>query len=268
MPVQEALIARLRYLCLRDERVVAALLYGSFTRGEGDAFSDVEAALFFVDDALRTLDQRAWVQQIAPVALYFDDDFGHHTAIFTNLIRGEFHIEPLSAVATVESWQGNAWFPNLDAAVLVDRTGKLTQHLQALTGAPPNRDTPARVQRLSANFLNSVLLGTNVLTRGEVARALEVLAHVHRNLLWMARLLEQATEHWSTPTRAVEQDLSAAAYARYVACTAIAQKDVLWMAYRASWAWGKEMMQALALRHNLTVPDALLAQMDGRLLKQ
>src|SRR3989440_6515564 len=164
MPVQEALIARLRYLCLRDERVVAALLYGSFTRGEGDAFSDVEAALFFVDDALRTLDQRAWVQQIAPVALYFDDDFGHHTAIFTNLIRGEFHIEPLSAVATVESWQGNAWFPNLDAAVLVDRTGKLTQHLQAPTGAPPHRHKPAPVQRRSANLPHNVLLGNNAVT--------------------------------------------------------------------------------------------------------
>src|SRR3954447_5748983 len=43
MPVQEAMIARLRDLCLQDERVVAALLYGSFTRGEGDAFSDIEA---------------------------------------------------------------------------------------------------------------------------------------------------------------------------------------------------------------------------------
>ena len=268
MPVQEAMIARLRNLCLQDEHVVAALLYGSFTRGEGDAFSDIEAALFFVDDALRTLDQRAWVQQIAPVALYFDDDFGHHTAIFTNLIRGEFHIEPLSAVATVESWQGNAWFGNLDAAVLVDRTGKLTHHLQALTGPPPNRDTPAGGQRLSANFINAVLLGTNVLTRGEVARAMEVLAHVHRNLLWMARLLEHATEHWPTPARAAEQDLSAVACARYVACTATAQQDALWMAYRASWIWGREMMQALARRHNLSVPGALLAQMDRRLLEQ
>jgi lincosamide nucleotidyltransferase B/F len=268
MPVQEAMIARLRDLCLQDERVVAALLYGSFTRGEGDAFSDIEAALFFVDDALRTLDQQAWVQQIAPVALYFDDDFGHHTAIFTNLIRGEFHFEPASAMATVASWQGNAWFPNLDAAVLVDRTGKRAPHLQALTGPPPNRDTPACVQRLFANFINAVLLGTNVLTRGEVARALEVLAQVHRNLLWMARLLEHATEHWPTPARAAEQDLSAAACARYVACTAPAQQDALWMAYRASWIWGREMMQALARRHNLSVHGALLAQMDRRLLEQ
>lgn len=268
MPVQEAMIARLRDLCLQDARVAAALLYGSFTRGEGDGFSDIEAALFFVDDALRTLDQQAWVQQIAPVALYFDDDFGHHTAIFTNLIRGEFHFEPESAMSTVASWQGNAWFANLDVAVLVDRTGKLTQHLQALTGPPPSHDTPAWVQRLSANFINAVLLGTNVLARGEVARALEVLAHVHRNLLWMARLLEHATEHWPTPARAAEQDLSAAAYARYVACTAPAQRDALWMAYQGSWIWGKEMMQELARRHNLSVPDALLAQMDRRLLEQ
>src|SRR2546421_2297424 len=268
MLVQEAMIARIRDLCQQDERVVAALLYGSFTRGEGDAFSDIDAALFFVDDALCVLNQQSWVQQIAPVALYVDDDFGHHTAIFTNLIRGEFHFEPASAMATVESWQGNAWFGNLDAAVLVDRTGRLTHHLQALTGPPPNRDTPAGGQRLSANFINAVLLGINVLTRGEVARALEVLAHVHRNLLWLARLLEHATEHWPTPARVVEQDLSVAAYARYVACTATAQKDALGMAYRASWAWGKEMMQSLAQRHNLSIPDELLAQMDRRLLEQ
>jgi lincosamide nucleotidyltransferase B/F len=251
MLVQEAMIARIRDLCQQDERVVAALLYGSFTRGEGDAFSDIEAALFFVDDALCVLNQQAWVQQIAPVALYVDDDFGHHTAIFTNLIRGEFHFEPASAMATVESWQGNAWFPNLDAAVLVDRTGTLTQHLQALTGPPPSRDTPACVQRFSANFLNGVLFGTNVLTRGEVAR-----------------LLEHATVHWPTPAQVVEQYLSVAAYARYVACTATAQKEALGMAYRASWAWGKEKMQSLAQRHSLSIPDELLAQMDRRLLEQ
>jgi len=37
---QETLIERVRKLCLQDERVVAALMYGSFALGQGDRFSD------------------------------------------------------------------------------------------------------------------------------------------------------------------------------------------------------------------------------------
>jgi len=268
MLVQESMITRLRALCQRDERVVAALLYGSFTMGEGDANSDIEAAVFVADDALPAFDQGAWVAQIAPVALYFADDFGHHTALFTNLVRGEFHVEPASAMAIVASWRGNAWFPDLATVVLVDRTGQLVHHLQPLAGAPLERDTPAGAQRLADNFINGIVFGTAVLARGEVARGLEVLSSVHRNLLWMARLLERATTHWPTPARAVERDLSASAYARYVACTAPAQAGALWAAYRASWIWGKEMMEALARRHRLPVPTVLLAQIDRQILEQ
>ena len=43
-------------------------MYGSFTRGEGDAHADIEFALFIADDALPQLDQRAWVVQIASPA--------------------------------------------------------------------------------------------------------------------------------------------------------------------------------------------------------
>lgn len=48
---QRAMIERER-AALADQRVVAALIYGSFTRGEGDVHSNVEFALFFADDAL------------------------------------------------------------------------------------------------------------------------------------------------------------------------------------------------------------------------
>src|SRR5215212_8769943 len=91
---QVAMIERVRTLCQQDQRLMAALMYGSFARGEGDQFSDIEFALFFVDDQLPLVDQAAWVAQIAPVELYFADDIGHQTAIFNNLIRGEFHFKP------------------------------------------------------------------------------------------------------------------------------------------------------------------------------
>jgi lincosamide nucleotidyltransferase len=45
---QEVMIEKARELCERDERVVAALMYGSFALGQGDRFSDIEFYLLFV----------------------------------------------------------------------------------------------------------------------------------------------------------------------------------------------------------------------------
>lgn len=54
---QEAMIEKVREACERDDRVVSALMYGSFALGEGDGFSDVEFYLFFRDDALGRVDE-------------------------------------------------------------------------------------------------------------------------------------------------------------------------------------------------------------------
>jgi len=244
---------------------MAALMYGSFTRDEGDQFSDIEFALFFADEQLSKLDPKAWVAQIAPLALYFVDDLGHQTAIFTNLICGEFHFKPASSISVVATWRGNAWFPSLAATVLVDRTGELAQHLQLLIGAPPERDTPETVQSLTNNFVNWILFGSNVLARGELARALEILGIIHRYLLWMVRLIEETTQHWPTPSKNVEQDISAASYARYQQCTATLDQVMLAQAYGMSWTWGQEMIEALAQRHQLALPAVLLRQLAERL---
>ena len=264
---QAALIERTRQLCQADERVSAALMFGSFAMGEGDEFSDIEFALFFADEHLPTLDKAAWVAQIAPVELFFLDDNSHYTAIFPSLIRGEFHFKPASAIPTVASWQGNAWFPSLAATLVVDRTGALAHHLQALIGPPPPRDRAETVQSISHNFINWVLFGSNVLARGELARALELLHITHRYLLWMARLVEGATQHWPTPSRQVEADLSPAAYARFRLCTAALDQAMLGQAYAATWAWGTEMMAMLAQRHDYVLPVGLIEQMTTHIQK-
>ncbi|MDQ3942020.1 MAG: lincosamide nucleotidyltransferase Lnu(F), partial [Actinomycetota bacterium] len=36
---QEAMIERTRRVCREDERLAAAMMYGSFAQGEGDGFS-------------------------------------------------------------------------------------------------------------------------------------------------------------------------------------------------------------------------------------
>jgi lincosamide nucleotidyltransferase len=211
------------------------------------------------------VDQRAWVAQIAPVLAYFSDSHGHYTAHFAGLVRGEFHFKPASAIPWVREWRGNAWFPSLEAALLVDRSGELAQALASLVGPAPARDTPEEVERLGLFFLDGIIFGTGVLARGELARALELLVHNHRNLLQLLRILEGATEHWPTPSRALERDISPLAYARYQACTARCERAELARAYRESWLWGRELLQSLYQRRGLELPGELIEAVAARI---
>jgi lincosamide nucleotidyltransferase B/F len=83
---QEAMIERTRRVCREDERLAAAMMYGSFAQGEGDGFSDIEFILFFRDEELEGLDQKEWVSRISPVGLYFVNEYGNGTAIFRELM--------------------------------------------------------------------------------------------------------------------------------------------------------------------------------------
>jgi lincosamide nucleotidyltransferase B/F len=264
---QAKMIEQLRMLCREDERIAAALLYGSFTIGEADLYSDIECVLFLYADALGQLDRQGWVAQIAPLSLFFADDFGHYTAIFSDLVRGEFHFEPVEKLSSVATWHGNAWFPSLESTILVDRTGELAQHLAPLLGGPPARATPENCVRLLNNFLNVLLMGSNVLQRGERARAHEVLGLCHRYLLWMARIQEETTAHWPTPSKRLEEDISAVAYQQLVACTARLDRVDLWHAYHAAWQWGRRLAHELSERHGIMLPEQLFTMLDARIGK-
>lgn len=262
---QQQMIDKLRTVCHQDKHITGAVLAGSFGMGEGDAYSDLDCVLFFRDDALPTLDRRLWLEQIAPVLLFFPDDFGHFTAIFDGLIRAEFHFDSENDIQRVAMWKGFAWLPSLEQAILVDRIGELTRALQPLT-EQVERDTPQTVQHISHNFINLALFGLNVLERGERARALELLNGVHRSLLWMARLMEGATVHWPTPSRSAEKDLSQEAYERLVECTSALEAEGLRRAYQTAWAWGVEMMRALHERHSLPLPEQVITQITQRVV--
>jgi len=260
------MIERTRQLCREDERLVAAMMYGSFAQGEGDGFSDIEFILFFEDDALENVDQQRWVSKISPVELYYVNEYGNGTAIFEGLIRGEFHFDRASDIGKIdESWRETGWFPSLDDALVLDRTGELARRLRAVVGLPLDRDTPERVRFARDSFINWLLFGSNLVARGEDARALDLLFFVQRYLLHMVRLLEGKTEHWPSPSKALESDISRAAYARYAACTARLNGEDIRSAYLSAWEWGKEMMEVLGGRHGLASPATLLERMDQRL---
>src|SRR5215216_4707864 len=261
---QEDMIERVRELCGRDERVVSALMYGSFAIGEGDRFSDIEFYLFFEDEAAEGLREEAWVAQIAPLALYYVNEFGNGTAIFENLVRGEFHFEVASDVGLVDAWE-SAWFPSLESAVLVDKSGELSHRMGRLVRCPPDMDTPERALFLCRSLANWTLVGSNLLERGEHARAEAFLTLVHGHLLQALRLAEGKSANWLSPTRRLEEDVSGTSYERYRACTAAVDAEQLARAYASTWEWGRELMGELATRHALTLPKALLDKLDRRL---
>ncbi len=256
--LQEQMIARVRQVCAQDPRLVAAMMYGSFARGEADQFSDIEFVLFFDDAALRQLDQRAWVEQIAPALACYTNEFGITAVVFDNLVRGEFHFDPASEMAKVREWRATDSFPSLDPTLILDRTGEFTPHLQQLIGPPPERTDAKNIRFVCDSLANWLLFGSNVLARGEAARALELLGVVQRYLLWIVRLSEGTTDHWPTPSKGLEDDISEAAYGRFVQCTASLDKPALVDAFRNAIAWGQELMEALGERYPVDLPMELL----------
>lgn len=263
MPQLE-MIDRVRALCASDDRVVAAWMYGSFAAGEADAYSDIEFLIYLRDEALASFDPVAWLNQVAPVALYFINEFGVGAALFENAIRGEFHFEPHSALPNLLAYGQMAGFPPVEQLLVVDKTGELRPLLTQISGPGPARATPKEAQRLIGRSLNWLLFGLNVLARGERVRALELLGPIHRHLLWLARLKEGALDHYATPARCAEAEFSPAALARLAECTAALRGVELERAYAAAWRWTGELHVALAARYDLALPTTLLATIAER----
>ncbi len=262
---QEVMIERVRRVCHEDGRLVAAMMYGSFAQGHGDGLSDIEFVLFH-EHVLDDRDQEKWVSRVAPVGLYFTNEYGVGTAIFDNLVRGEFHFYHFSKMGEIvgPSMRDTDWLPSLDATLVLDRTGELARLLEGVVGPPPERDTPEEVRRVCNGFVNWFLFGSNVFARGELARALDLLGAVRYRLSQMVRVLEGSTVHWVDSSKSLETEISEAAHERYAACTARLDSEELRGAYLSAWGWGREMMAALARRHAAAPPAALLRRLDGR----
>lgn len=246
-------------MCRADERIGAALMYGSFAAGEGDAHSDVEFWLF-LDPARRgELDPERWCREIAPVNLVLLNEFGSHVALFPGPVRGEFHFATTDDIASVGSWPARG--AAVDRMVVVDREGLLRPVLESLPDRAALPAEPAEITDLCGRFANWLVLALHVTARGERLRAQDALGHAARHLLWMARLAEDSTAHWLTPSRAAEAELPA----RTVAALAwdSLPADALAAHTRALWQEGRALWRTLLTRLGLPVPAALFAELDA-----
>ncbi len=244
---QERIIERIRERCRADERLLAALMYGSFALGQGDRWSDVEFWLFFDDEALPTVDPSRWIAGVAPAKLLYQNEYGTTTALLDDWVRLELHFESIDRIAVVETWD-SFWLPSLDAAVALDRNGALSRRLRRFVRPPPAHDTPEEARFLVANLVNWSVMGANILDRGDDARAHAFLSYLHDHLLRAVRVLEGRTGSWLTPQRGLREDLPPELYERFRTCTAPLHPASLRAAYAATWAWSHELIDGLAAR--------------------
>jgi lincosamide nucleotidyltransferase len=257
MDTQQRLIALVRSLCAADPRLDAALMYGSFAQGVADEYSDIEFWFFTDGD----VDPRAWLDQLGPLLSVVVNEFGSHVVFFPGLIRGEFHFAAASELGQVADWP---WLgAPVDDVIVLDRRGVLRE----LLGRTPQRlvvpGTASEIERLCLRYANWLVLGLHVRARGEIMRTHDALANVHRHLLWMTRLRADATRTWLTPSRRAEAELPAADVAHlHAALTG----DVAAGLARA-WEAGRNVWRDLASRHGFEFPEALVAEIDARVMQ-
>ncbi len=241
-------------ICAADPRIRAALTYGSVPQGRDDEFADAEFWIFVDDPAF---DTEAWIREVAPASYTVLNEYDAVVAFFPGLLRGEFHVRPGDAVAEVGLWPARG--ADVAQMLLVDRTGELTAALAALPVDPPVPADEEGRATVCGRFANAWLLGWNVLARGEVERAYDAMSHVRRHLLWMARLRQDATLRWLTPSRLAEQELPAEDLADLAAVSARLDPAELGRAYRAAWLLGRRWWADLVA----VPPGDLVAEIDA-----
>lgn len=263
MLVQERLIARIREACETDERLDAALMYGSFATGEADAHSDVEFWLFFNRPRHVEVDPRTWCAQIAPFTHLVRNEFGADVVFFPGLVRGEFHFATTDDLPTVRTWPARS--AAVDRMIVLDRSGTLRANLLSL---PVRAAVPGRgeeIETLCGRFANWLVLAHHLACRGENLRAWDALGHVQRHLLWLARLTTGNIDHWLTPSRRAEAELPPQMLAELRHATSSAEADEVHTAIRAAWRCGRSYWIELAQRFHRPVPHGLLAEIDSAL---
>lgn len=261
MADQERLIARVRDLCRADERLDAALMYGSFASGEADVHSDIEFWLFFLPQRHAEVDPRAWCAQVAPLTHLVRNEFGADVAFFPGLVRGEFHFATTEDLHTVRTWPARG--APVDRMIVLDRRGALRPALRSLPEHPAVPGDGEEIETVCGRFANWLILAHHLTLRGEHLRAWDALGHVQRHLLWLARLAHGNTRHWLTPSRRAEAELPPRDLADLRRATAAADPDDIHAALRAAWRSGRRYWSELALLHDRAMPDGLVAEIDS-----
>jgi lincosamide nucleotidyltransferase len=261
MLLQEELIIKVRDNGSITSCVNAIMMYGSFTQGCGDTFSDIEFYVFIEDNSYTEFDSCPWVTEIHPVAAHLINEYGTEVFIFENLIRGEFHFLPVEGMSIIETFSSVGFFPDIDAMCLYDKNDMLKRNLKVLKGCYVDRTSSQNIENVVNNFFNAILYGINVLKRGELARSLECLGTVQKYFLQLLRIDEGKTDHWVNPVKALESEISSTQYYIYKKCTSDLEEKNLLLAYQELLSNCESIVKELSSRYSFDYNHALFQRL-------
>ncbi|MCC8146738.1 MAG: nucleotidyltransferase domain-containing protein [Bacteroidales bacterium] len=235
------LIDKVKQASLNDDNVSAVLMYGSFIKGEGDRFSDVEFYVFTKDK----IDKWEWINQVEKIDLLFVNEHGTDVAIFHNLIRGEFHFHSLSEIGMIHSWQGYMSFRYKDKMIISDKEGELKKILDSIELVEPDYHQPEYAETAVQMLINYLIFSKNVLLRGELAHAHQLFFFIQRALLWLIRLHTGCTQHYESPTKKLEEDIPEQWYNKFKTCIPGISRDELVRCHTNSVLLARELCSAM-----------------------
>src|SRR5690554_3738313 len=134
---QLQMIDKTKSIAQNDKNISAVFMYGSFTKNEGDKYSDIEFYIFLKDK--ENFSAENWVSQLHRLALYFTHEYGSEVAIFEDMIRGELHVLTNDQMEVIKSWGGLVEFSDFDKMILVDKEDLLTNTLKEIKTKVPDR---------------------------------------------------------------------------------------------------------------------------------
>ena len=246
---QLQMINKTKSIAQQDENVSAVFMYGSFTKSEGDKYSDIEFYIFLKNKENSSSEK--WVNQIHPVALYFTNEYGSEVAIFKNMVRGEFHFLKTEEIEIIKSWDGIVAFSDFDQMNLIDKDGLLTKTLNQIKTKSPERITNENILWLSQSLLNVVLTTSNLIKREEFAHAHHSLSNVQKYLLWLIRARTSKTQHWESPTKSLEKDIDSTWYSAYETVTSDLQPENIRLSFENSLKLTKRLFEQLNVEPKL-----------------
>lgn len=248
---QLQMIDKTKSIAQNDKNISAVFMYGSFTKNEGDKYSDIEFYIFLKDK--ENFSAENWVSQIHPLALYFTNEYRSEVAIFENMIRGEFHFLTNDQMEVIKSWDGLVEFSDFDKMILVDKEDLLTNTLKEIKTKVPDRTTNENILWLSQSLLNVLLTTSNLIKRQEFAHAYQSLSNVQKYLLWLVRIETSQTKHWESPTKSLEKDIDQNWYSLFQQTTTELELIGIKRAFKKSLELSHKLFDRLYVAENLKV---------------
>jgi hypothetical protein len=208
--IRGALLQSILAAARADERIAGVVDYGSSSEGRGDAWSDLDLALFIRDADLAAFERewKPWAAQFGPLLLAYVGGIGHPWTVYDTRplpLRVDFAFHPASAVDIMLGWPNSPISPQ--AMVLYDGAGgAITSRAAQLVGRSLGPADPRQsFEQVGGDIWYFLLRTWSKLQRGQEWAAYFDYNHILLgNLMALLRLESGATERWRSSSSAVQ----------------------------------------------------------------